>query len=118
MEHLNPTALLESLDLTALLEYMNFKRGFRGNLETPWICHCLWTDGFSISIDSQTLKIRVALLATVCDIPATQKIGGFCGHSSKQACWKCKKDLNRVDFSGVEIGDLRQHEEHIKAKWN
>ena len=29
-QYLNPTALLESLDLTALLEYMNFKRGF------PW----------------------------------------------------------------------------------
>lgn len=78
----------------------------------------LWTDGFSLSINSQTVKIRVALLATVCDIPATQKIGGFCGHNSKQACWKCKKEfayaeeLNRVDFSGVEIGDLRQHDEH------
>ena len=78
----------------------------------------LWSDGFSISINSQTVKVRVALLATVCDIPATQKIGGFCGHSSKQACWKCKKvfpyaeELNRVDFSGVEIGDLRQHDEH------
>ena len=80
--------------------------------------NALWTDGFSLSINSQTVKIRVALLATVCDIPATQKIGGFCGHNSKQACWKCKKEfpyaeeLNRVDFSGVEIGDIRQHDEH------
>jgi len=38
----------------------------------------LWTDGFFLAIKSQTVKIRVALLATVCDIPATQKIGGFC----------------------------------------
>ena len=80
--------------------------------------HALWTDGFLLSINSQTVKIRVALLASVCDIPATGKIGGFCGHNSKQACWKCKKEfpyaeeIDRVDFSGVEIGDLRQHDEH------
>jgi len=80
--------------------------------------NALWTDGFSFSTDSQTIKVRVALLATVCDIPATQKIGGFCGHSSKQDCWKCKKqfsyaeELNRVDYSGFEIGDLREHDEH------
>ena len=60
----------------------------------------------------------MALLASVCDIPATGKVGGFCGHNSKQACWKCKKEfpyaeeIDRVDFSGVEIGDLRQHDEH------
>ena len=58
----------------------------------------------------------------MCDIPATQKIGGFCGHNSKKACWKCKKEfpyadeLNRVDFSGVELGDPREHDEHKKME--
>jgi len=59
----------------------------------------------------------VTLLATMCDIPVTR---GLCGHNSKQACWKCKKQflyaekLNRVDFSGVELGDPREHDEHKK----
>ena len=39
-------------------------------------------------------------------------------HSSKHACWKCSKpfpynsDLNRVDFSGEDIGTLWTHEQH------
>jgi len=58
------------------------------------------------------------LLATVCDIAATGKIGRFLGHSSQHACWKCKKKFNysdslkRVDFSGVETGLPRTHKEH------
>ena len=41
-------------------------------------------------------------------------------HSSKHACWKCSKlspynsDLNRVDFSGEDIGTLQIHEQHKK----
>ena len=38
----------------------------------------LWVDGFSLLINRKPVKVRVALLASVCDIPATQKLGGFC----------------------------------------
>jgi len=39
-----------------------------------------------------------------------------------KACWKCKKEfpyvdeLNRVDFSGVELGDPREHDEYKKME--
>ena len=64
------------------------------------------------------MKMHAALIATVCDIPVTSKLGGFLGHNSKHACWKCCKDfplnehLHRVDFSGVEVGLPRTHENH------
>ena len=69
----------------------------------------------------RTVCIHVALLATICDIPATAKLGGFLGHSSKHACWKCNKrfpyneSLKRVDFSGVDVGGLRTHDQHKSA---
>ena len=52
------------------------------------------------------------------DLPATAKLGGFLSHSSHHGCWKCSKyfprreELNRNDFSGVEIGCPREHESH------
>ena len=58
------------------------------------------------------------MLASVCDVPATAKLGGFLSHASKHACWKCSKEfphdklLNRVDYSGVELGPLREHDVH------
>ena len=69
----------------------------------------------------RTVCIHAALLATVCDIPATAKLGGFLGHSSKHACWKCNKrfpyneSLKCVDFSGVDVGSLRTHDQHKSA---
>ena len=72
----------------------------------------LWSDGFKMQHKGKTVSVHAALLATVCDIPATAKLGGFLGHSSKHACWKCSKEfphnesLKRVDFSGVEVGTL------------
>lgn len=80
----------------------------------------LWTDGFLITHDSKEINIFVALIATVCDIPATGKIGGFCGHNSHLGCWKCtkffpySKELNRNDYTGIEIGPLRTHDKHKK----
>ena len=80
----------------------------------------LWFDGFTMQHNGKSVTIHAALLATVCDIPATAKLGGFLGHSSKHACWKCEKFfpynnvLNRVDFSGEDIGILRTHEQHKK----
>jgi len=53
----------------------------------------------------------------VCDIPTTQKVCGFVGLASHHCCFKCKRrfpyneDLNRVDFSGADLGVLRNHEE-------
>ena len=58
------------------------------------------------------------MLGSVCDIPATYKLGGFVGHLSHHACFKCTKyfptneELNRVDFSGVDIGNVRSHDVH------
>ena len=80
----------------------------------------LWFDGFTMQHKGKSVTIHAALLTTVCDIPATAKLGGFLGHSSKHACWKCTKlfpydsALNRVDFSGEDIGILRTHEQHKK----
>ena len=80
----------------------------------------LWFDGFTMQHNGKSVTIHAALLATVCDIPATAKLGGFLGYSSKHACWKCEKIfpynsvLNRVDFSGEDIGILRTHEQHKK----
>lgn len=82
----------------------------------------LWTDGFSIMLDSKEINVFVALIARVCDIPATGKLGGFCAHSSHLGCWKCTKyfpysvELNRNDYSGIEIGSLRIHDEHKKEQ--
>jgi len=79
--------------------------------------NALWNDGLSIKYGSETVTVHAALIATVCDIPATSKLGGFLGHASKHACWKCckifpyDKDLNRVNFI-VDIGPPRTHQQH------
>lgn len=76
----------------------------------------LWTEGFALGHNEK--NIYVALLGSICDIPATHKLGGFLGHSSHNACWKCSKffpfndELSQVDFSGVDIGNARTHESH------
>ena len=46
----------------------------------------LWTEGFTLLKSGEKKVIHAALLATVCDVPATAKIGGFVGHASKHAC--------------------------------
>ena len=78
----------------------------------------LWTDGISIDTNLGTVLVHVALIASVCDIPATSKLGGFLGHASKRGCWKCNrdfpydKDLNRVTFCNAEVGLCRTHNQH------
>ena len=78
----------------------------------------LWTEGFTLPRNGDRIVIHAALLATVCDIPATAKIGGFVGHASKHACWKCSKvfpydpSLKRVSFSGVQLAPPRDHDTH------
>ena len=37
----------------------------------------LWFDGFTMQHNGKSVTIHAALLATVCDIPATAKLGGF-----------------------------------------
>ena len=77
----------------------------------------LWTDGFEMKRKAQSFRIFAVLLATVCDIPGTQKLCGFVGHASHLCCCKCKKnfpyskELSRVNFSGVELGVPRNHDE-------
>ena len=67
----------------------------------------LWSEGFTLVRGVERIVMHAALLTSVCDVPATAKIGGFVGHASKHACWKCSKvfphneSLHRVDFSGV-----------------
>lgn len=41
----------------------------------------LWTDGFTMRHNHSNITVRVALLGTVCDIPATSKIDRFLGHN-------------------------------------
>ena len=81
--------------------------------------NALWTDGVQVSkAQGESCNLFAALITTVCDIPATQKLMGFTGHNSNHCCWKCKKvfhhseSLGRPDFSGSDIGDLRTHQEH------
>jgi len=80
----------------------------------------LWEDGFTLEHQGNTVTGYAALLGSVCDIPATYKLGGFVGHLSHHACLKCKKffptneELNRVDFSGVDVGVAKNHDEHKK----
>ena len=77
----------------------------------------LWTDGFTIEHKGNTVTGYAALLGCVCDIPATCKLGGFVSYLSHHACFKCTKyfprneELNRVDFSGVDIGSARNHDD-------
>jgi len=84
----------------------------------------LWEEGFTIKHQRNTLTCYAALLGSVCDIPATYKLGGFVGYLSHHACLKCKKifptneELNRVDFSGVDIGITKTHEEHKQNALN
>jgi len=67
---------------------------------------------------SSDLQILVALIASVCDLPTTAKFGSFLSHNSHYGCWKCSKyfpydkQLNRNDFSGVEVGLCREHVQH------
>lgn len=42
----------------------------------------LWTEGFPV-LHNDDVIVHAALLATVCDIPATLTIGGFLNHLSK-----------------------------------
>lgn len=78
----------------------------------------LWIDGFVLQLNSQNIVVHAALIATVCDIPATCKIGGFLGHNSCYPCWKCSRrfqystELKRIDFSGTTVGNSRTQEEH------
>ena len=80
----------------------------------------LWIDGFTMRHNSTSITVHAALLASVCDIPATCKIGGFLGHNSLHPCWKCSKEfkhdkeLKRTDFSSATVGPSRTHLEHKK----
>ena len=37
----------------------------------------LWSEGFTVQHNGKTVSVHAALLATVCDIPATAKLGTF-----------------------------------------
>ena len=51
----------------------------------------LWNEGFSIRHNGNSIVKHATLLATVCDVPTTAKLGGFLSYASKHACWKCTK---------------------------
>ena len=42
--------------------------------------------------------VRGALLGTVCDVPASRKVGGYVGHSGKLGCTKCIKPFVTKQF--------------------
>ena len=96
------------------------KKGMLNSYLRPLVkeLNALWTDGCSVKHNSVSVTLHAALIATVCDIPATQKLGGFLGHNSHYPCWKCSKyfpyneSISRIDFSGVEVGFPRTHNEH------
>jgi hypothetical protein len=67
--------------------------------------------------------IRGALLAVSCDIPATRKVCGFCGHSATMGCSKCLKKFTcvsfgeKLDYSGFDrdTWSERSMEQHLQA---
>jgi len=68
--------------------------------------------------------VCAALIATVYDVPATSKLGGFLWYESKRGSWKYSKefplykDLNSVKFCNAEVGlprSQRQHKEDTIA---
>ncbi|CAG8734536.1 4303_t:CDS:1, partial [Cetraspora pellucida] len=63
-----------------------------------------------------------ALILVSCDTPARNKICGFSSHSSKHACFKCRKLFktnNTSDQSNIDKYTLQTIEEHkiIAKKW-
>ncbi|KAK3744047.1 hypothetical protein QZH41_011920 [Actinostola sp. cb2023] len=71
----------------------------------------LW-DGVILDTSSVSVgitKVRVALLAICCDIPAARKCGGFAGHSARKGCNRCFKTFPREgfgtkpDYSGFDV---------------
>ncbi|KAJ7444385.1 hypothetical protein B0H11DRAFT_1655154, partial [Mycena galericulata] len=60
----------------------------------------LWEDGikFSQTHDYECgLVVRCAIVAVICDLPASRKIGGFSSHSHRRFCTHCGVGLN--DFN-------------------
>ena len=84
----------------------------------------LW-EGISIAPTSCAFPIVVcgALLAVSCDVPATRKVCGFCGHSATLGCSKCLKRFpclsfgEKLDYSGYdrEVWAPRTMEQHMHA---
>lgn len=62
----------------------------------------LWKNGIVVPTPScpNGRRVRVILLAIVCDAPAAHKIGGFGSHSHRCFCTKCwieKKDATKAN---------------------
>ena len=60
------------------------------------------------NLSQSFVKIRLALICVMCDIPATRKVCGFAGHSATHGCSKCLKEFNfgicdnKLDYSGYD----------------
>ena len=77
------------------------------------------------------ITLRVALVAAMCDLPASRKMCGFCSFSSLHGCNKCLKEFlteafgEGPDYSGYNVAlwsarDIAIHQqkgyEHFNAK--
>lgn len=70
--------------------------------------------------------VKACLTLVVSDLLACQKLCGFTSHSSRNACFKCKRhffsaasDSTGLDFTNFDISSLRTNQEHREnaEKW-
>ena len=66
----------------------------------------LFTEGMTVESRSEIKKVFVALIASVCDLLATAKLGGFLSCSSQHGCWKCSKYFPRREELKVTVLSL------------
>jgi hypothetical protein len=65
-----------------------------------------WDPGVFFSATSKYpngRRVRCALIALVCDLPAARKIAGFAGHSANHFCSRCKCTENNETLNNFDI---------------
>ena len=60
----------------------------------------LWV-GVNVHCPDTAIKVHAALICCSSDIPATQKLCGFIGHSAKLGCSKCSKEFATISLSST-----------------
>ena len=71
----------------------------------------LWA-GKQLNCGDRLLKVRAALVALTCDLPAARKVAGFGSHASTHFCSVCylrRKDIESLDVDSWERRTLEKH---------
>ena len=86
-KHANYGEAVLYLVILNLPRSLRFKPENEGPSETSYSeMNSLWSEGFTLVKGVERIVMHAALLATVCDIPETAKIGGCVAYTSKHAC--------------------------------